>query len=99
MSEIDRALCRKYAEDCVTLARMTADPNTKQLLLTRAQEWLKLAYSEGDAELERALSAFNKEQMVLGTEVPPIQPRPGQRQPIQQQQSKIEPDNNGDQTL
>ena len=65
MSEIDRALCRKYAEDCVTLARMTADPNTKQLLLTRAQEWLKLAYSEGDADLERALSAFNQGQMAL----------------------------------
>lgn len=63
MPEIASALCRKHADDCVALARITTEPVAKQLLLARAQEWLKLAYSEGDAELERALSAFNEEQM------------------------------------
>jgi hypothetical protein len=63
MSEADRAMWRKNAEECVDLARITTDADTKQLLLTRAQEWLRLAYSEGATEFERALSTFNKEQM------------------------------------
>ena len=93
MPEIDRAVCRKYPEDCVALARITTDPVAKQPLLTRAQEWLELVSSKGDAEFERVLSAFNKEQVALGAEIHPlIQPTPTQQQPIQQQQSKVEPD-------
>ena len=71
MSEIDRALCRKYAEDCVTLARIIADPNTKQLLLTRAQQWLKLAYSDHDAAFEGLLSEFNNRQLGHADHSPP----------------------------
>jgi hypothetical protein len=37
MSEIDRALCRKAAAKCIELARITTDPATKQILLTRSQ--------------------------------------------------------------
>jgi hypothetical protein len=71
MSETDRAMWRKNAEECVDLARITTDGDTKRLLLIRAQEWLRLAYSEGDAEFERALSSFNKEQMASGTQARP----------------------------
>ena len=84
MREADRATWRKKAEECVDLARFTTDGDTRRLLLTRAQELLRLAYSEGDTEFERALSTFNKEQMASGS-----QARPATRQqPRQQQQSK-----------
>jgi hypothetical protein len=106
MSETDRAMWRKNAEECVDLARITTDPDTKRLLLTRAQEWLRLAYSEGDTEFERALSTFNKEQMASGAQPRPSRPsgmhtRPTmqrmatQQQPRQQQQSKSRRDGNG----
>lgn len=71
MSEADRAMWRKNAEECVDLARFTTDSDTKRLLLIRAQEWLRLAYSEGDTEFERALSTFNKEQMASGARARP----------------------------
>ena len=90
------------------------DPQAKQLLLTRAQEWLKLAYSNSDAEFQRILLAFNaefqrillafnKEQMAVNKEhiavaakAPPGTQRTAvQQQPAQQQQSKIQPDENG----
>ena len=93
MSEIDRAICRKAAAECIELARVTTDPETKQTLLTRGQEWLKLAYSEHDAEFERLLAAFNSEQMGLsGRAHPSIQRMPMQQQEVQQQQSKAEDD-------
>jgi hypothetical protein len=110
MSEADRAMWRKNAVECVDLARITTDSETKQLLLTRAQEWLRLAYSEGDTEFERVLSTFNKGQMVSGAHPRPAaaQPRPSgaqarptmqrtatQQQPRQQQQSKSRRDGNG----
>jgi predicted RNase H-like HicB family nuclease len=63
MSEIDRALCRKAAAECIDLARAMTDAETKQVLLTRAQEWLKLAYSEHEAEFDRLLTEFNTRQM------------------------------------
>jgi hypothetical protein len=90
MSEIDRAICRKAAAECIELARITTDPETKQTLLTRGQEWLKLAYSEHDAEFERLLAAFNSEQMGLEQARPSIQRMPMQQQEVQQQQSKAE---------
>ena len=78
MPEADRAVWRRNAEECVDLARITTDADTRHLLLTRAQEWLRLAYSEADAEFERVLSAFNKEQMAFGARSRPsgVQTRP-----------------------
>ncbi len=93
MPEMDRELCRKAAAECVDLARATSDPERKQILLTRAQEWLKLAYSAHDAEFERLLGDFNSEQMDFRKEGrAPVHPSPTQRQEVQQQQSKIKPD-------
>ena len=89
MSEIDRALCRKAAAECVEFARVTTDPEVKQTLLTRAQEWLKLAYSEHDTEFERLLTEFNKRQMDFGVEGrPPVRRVPMQQQAQQQQLQK-----------
>jgi hypothetical protein len=80
MSENDRALCRKAASECIELARATADPETKEILLIRAQEWLKLAYSDHESRFNHLLTEFNTGQM-LGS-------GPVQRQPTQQQQSR-----------
>jgi hypothetical protein len=81
MSEADRAMWRSNAEECVDLARITTDADTRHLLLTRAQEWLRLAYSEGDTEFERALSTFNKEQMAFGAQPRPSRPSGVQTRP------------------
>jgi hypothetical protein len=97
MSEIDRARCRRAAAECVDLARITTDPETKQVLLTRAQEWLKLAYSEHDAEFDRLLTEFNSQQMGLRKKAgPPVAPQsmrrlPMQQQEVQQQQARTKP--------
>ena len=94
MSEIDRALCRKAAAECIELARVTTDSATKQVLLTRSQEWLKLAY-EHDGELERVLTDFNDQQMGSTEPDRPLV-RGVQQQPMQQQQTKAEePDKEG----
>src|SRR3954463_11639314 len=91
MSDGDRASWRRKAEEYVDLARLTTNQGLKQLLLAGAQEWLKLAYSEGDAAFKRILSAFNKEQLEIGTEVHPsiqripIEQHRGQQQAAQQQ--------------
>ena len=87
MGESDRILCRRAAAQCIALARMTADIEAKETLLVRAQEWLKLAYSDHDEEFDRLLGDFNAQQMGLEVGSPPSQP-PMQRQPIQQQQAK-----------
>jgi hypothetical protein len=79
MSEVDRARCRRAAAEYVDLARIATDPDTKQVLLIRAQEWLKLAYSDHDAEFVALLAEFNTRQMG----VPPMQ-----RQEVQQQQAR-----------
>jgi hypothetical protein len=63
MTEIDHLRCRQAATECVDLARITTDPHTKQVLLTRAQQWLKLAYSEHDEEFVNLPAEFNKRQM------------------------------------
>ena len=80
MSEFDRARCRQAAAEHVDLARIATDPNTKQVLLERAQEWLKLAYSDHDAEFAKLLGEFNTREMDGGAV---------QRQEIQQQQQRI----------
>ena len=73
MADVDRALCRRAAAECIGLARITADIDAKQVLLTRGQEWLKLAYSDHDDEFDRLLGEFNAQQ--LGVE-PGAAPRP-----------------------
>jgi len=90
-----RALCRKHAQGCLDLARFTADRDARQLLIARAERWLKLAYSAGDAGLHRALLAFNEEQMAGAARPAPTTRRTAIRQPAQQQQSRIRPDDNG----
>lgn len=84
MAEADRVLYRRAAAECIALARMTSDLETKETLLTRAQEWLKLAYSEHDEEFDRLLGEFNAQQMGIDH----VPSAPMQRQPMQQQQSK-----------
>ena len=87
MARIDRASCRRAAAECVALARITADPDTKEILLTRAQEWLKLAYSDHDDEFEELLAEFNEHQMGLEP-LAAAQRAEMQRQPMQQQQTR-----------
>ena len=85
MTGIDRDICRKAAAECVELARATTDPARKEILLVRAQEWLKLAYSRSEEEFERLLTQLNSEQMNV-----PVQRVSMQQQPRQQQQRKAE---------
>ena len=86
MAEADRQFCRRAAAECIALARITGDPETKQTLLTRAQEWLKLAYSDHDDEFGRLLGEFNEQQM--GIEQASPSRASMQRQPMQQQQTR-----------
>ena len=85
MVEADRDFCRRAAAECIALARITSDLETKETLLTRAQEWLKLAYSDHAEEFDRLVGEFNELQMGLPFAPPP---RGMQRQPMQQQQTK-----------
>jgi len=87
MTGIDRDTCRKAAAGCVELAAATTDPARKEILLVRAQEWLKLAYSRSEEEFERLLTQLNSEQMGV-----PVQRVSMQQQPQQQQQRKAEDD-------
>jgi hypothetical protein len=82
-----RDMCRTSAAHCAELARATTDPERKQVLLIRAQEWLKLAYSDHSVEFDGLLSAFNDGQLGLTGQAPARRVRMNQ-QPIQQQQSK-----------
>jgi len=82
MTDIDRDMCRKAAAECVELARATNDPAKKEILITRAQEWLKLAYAKSETEFTRLVAELNEGQMA------PMQRVPMQQQPVQQQQSK-----------
>ena len=88
MAESDRASCRRAAEECAALACMTSDPDTKEILLTRAQEWLKLAYSDHVAEFEGLLAEFNEHQMGFEQAAAAAGRAKMQRQPMQQQQSR-----------
>ena len=86
MTDIDRDMCRKAAAECVELARSTSDPARKEILITRAQEWLKLAYAKSETEFTRLVAELNEKQMT------PVQRVPMQQQPVQQQQSKTKPE-------
>ena len=88
MAEADRVLYRRAAAECIALARMTVDIETKETLLLRAQEWLKLAYSAHDEEFDRLLGEFNTHQMGFDHTLGPARV---QRQPVQQHQSKARP--------
>jgi hypothetical protein len=82
MTDIDRDTCRKAAAECVALARATSDPAKKELLLIRAQEWIKLAYAASDDEFQEHVAQLNSSQMgspAAGYSSP-------QAQPMQQQQ-------------
>ena len=70
MPGIDRELCRTSAAQCAELARATIDPERKQILLIRAQEWLKLAYSDHSVEFDGLLSAFNDGQLGMSEQAP-----------------------------
>ena len=94
MTETRRAYCRRAAAECVRLARLTTDPDTKQTLSTRAQEWLKLAYSDREDEFERLLGEFNTQQMGVQSHASGAR-TPMQRQPMQQQQTKAREDGEG----
>jgi hypothetical protein len=72
--DADRDICRRAAAECISLAQMTADPLKKEILLIRAQEWIKLAYAKNADEFADQVAALNEMKM--------------QRQPMQQQQSK-----------
>jgi len=89
MTGIDRDTCRKAAAECVELARATTDPAKKEILLVRAQEWLKLAYSRSEEEFERLLTQRNSEQMGVPVQRVSMQQQPQQQQQ-QQQQRKTE---------
>ena len=82
MVDIDRDMCRKAAAECVELARAVVDPAKKEILLIRAQEWLKLAYARSEDEFQHHLAQLNSSQMEDHG------PAPAQRQPMQQQQAK-----------
>jgi hypothetical protein len=88
MTDIDRDMCRKAAAECVELARVTTDPAKKEILLIRAQEWIKLAYAKNDTELQQHLAQLNDAQMGAT----PVQRTSMQQQPVQQQQAKKETD-------
>lgn len=92
MTEIFRASCRRAALECLELARIATNAETKQILLMRSQEWLKLAYSGHDTDFERLLEEFNSEQMGLFDRMPQQpQQQPPQQQRQQQQQGKLKP--------
>jgi len=81
-------MCRKAAAECVELARATTDPAKKEILLIRAQGWLKLAYSRSEEEFERHLSQLNNEKMGGSVQRTSMQQQPRQ----QQQQRRSEED-------
>jgi hypothetical protein len=87
VTEVDRAYCRAAARECVQQALFVADVGKKEILLARAQEWLRLAYANSDAELERLLVEFNQRQLEINRGAQSIR-RPQMQQQQQQQQKK-----------
>jgi len=90
MADMDREMCRKAAAECIELARSTADPAKKEILLLRAQEWLKLAYAKSDADFERLMAELNESRMA------PVLRTSMQQQPVQQPQGKLVTDDPSD---
>jgi hypothetical protein len=59
---------RARALECLELARLTRDPETKSSLMSMAQGWLRMAYSRHVDHFEHLVDDFNQRQM---TERPP----------------------------
>ena len=57
-------VCRQAATECLELARLTTDRELKRVLLTMAQEWMRLGYSRYRADFQIVLSEFNQRQMI-----------------------------------
>jgi hypothetical protein len=95
MSDIDRTRCREAARECIKLASLTQDPNIKATLLTRAQEWIKLAYSDSDEKFRELVSEFNSERLITPGVASPVQRQPMQQQQQQQQQQQKKNDRDG----
>jgi len=91
MTDIDKDMCRKAAAECVELARATTDLGKKEILLIRAQEWIKLAYAKSEVELEQHVAEMNTGQMTAATQQQPMQQQPMQQQPMQQQPMQQQP--------
>jgi hypothetical protein len=72
---------RESARECIRVAEVTTDVKLRRILRQHAQEWLKLAYAEQDDRFQDAIAAFNTDKLIA----------PVQRQPLQQQQGKLEP--------
>jgi hypothetical protein len=87
VTKADRAYCRAAARECVQQALFVADVGKKEILLARAQEWLRLAYANSDAELARLLAEFNQRQLDIDRDAPPI-PATDHRPQMQQQQQQ-----------
>ena len=79
---MDRESCRRAAAECIEVARITSDPLKREVLMIRAQEWIKLAYAHTEVEFDRVVADLNDEQMT------PTRSSPMQRHPVQQQQAK-----------
>jgi inorganic triphosphatase YgiF len=88
VTEVDRAYCRAAARECVQQALFVVDVDKKAILLARAQDWLRLAYANSDAELERLLAEFNQRQLAIEGDAQPIRPPDAHPQMQQQQQQK-----------
>jgi hypothetical protein len=54
---------RARALECLELARLTRDPETKSSLMSMAQGWLRMAYSRHVDHFEHLVDDFNQRQM------------------------------------
>jgi hypothetical protein len=75
---IKREQYRESARECIRLAAIATDPQLRQILRQHAQEWLRLAYADQEDLFQEVVAGFNADRLV-------------QRQPVQQQQGKLEP--------
>jgi hypothetical protein len=69
---------RESARECIRLAAIATDPQLRQVLRQHAQEWLRLAYADQEDLFQNVVASFNAQAFV-------------RRQPMQQQQGKLEP--------
>jgi hypothetical protein len=88
MSEVDRARCREAARECIKLARLTRDFDIKVTLITRAQEWIKLAYSDSDETFRALVNEFNSGCLSTRGAVSSHRRQPVQQQKQQQQKKQ-----------
>jgi hypothetical protein len=73
---------RESARECIRLAAITTDPHLRKILRQHAQEWLRLAYADQEDVFQHVIAGFNAQSL--------------QRQPVQQQQAKLGPDETDD---